>query len=177
MILGRIAFIVFVFAITAEANDQSFPAGLPMMPATKVQLILSENENTVVEYPSRPCVYNDRVNLIPGEVILIDAEIIGNKLVNLKHVSKVEHPERTIEWSFTQNKDSKCPYMVLRIKNPFDKGLIYQEDIQRHGRETLTSSCTVVAPAKIVSFESWPYPLTRIQLRNFHLNIPANPED
>lgn len=109
------------------------------------------------------------VNMIPNEKVLVEAEVKGGKLFNLKHVQKSEHPERTIELEFTQNQDRKSPFMMLSLKNPFDKGLKYEAGIQSAGQQVFRQTSTIVVRPKLASFESWPDPLTRILLRNFQL--------
>jgi hypothetical protein len=153
----------------AEGADSTFPAGTKLMPGKKVELILNEQAYVEIDYPSRPCVLNDMVNMIPNEKILVEAEIKDKKLVNLKHVDRIEHPERTIELEFSQKQDRKSPMMLLRVKNPFDKGLRYEAGIQYNGKQDFLQTSTLVVPAKLMNIESWPDPLTRILMRNFQL--------
>ena len=149
--------------------ESQFPPGTKLAPAQKVELILSEKEYADLDYPSRPYVIDDMVNMIPDEKILVEAEVKERKLVNLQHVDKNEHPERTIELAFTQNQDKKSPFMVLAVKNPFDKGLKYEAGIQIHGQKGFIKTSTLVVQPKLTIFESWPNPLTWIVLRNFEL--------
>lgn len=173
--MRQVAVIVFLLAVcmisfVAEgAEESAFPAGTKLAPAKKVELILNEKDYADLDYPARPCVLDDIVNMIPNEKVLMEAEVKEGKLVNLQHVDKIGHPERTIELEFTQNQDRKSPFMMLSVKNPFDKGLRYEAGIQYHGREGFRKTSTVVVQPKLASFESWPNPLTRILLRNFQL--------
>ncbi len=139
------------------------------MPAKKVLLILEEQRSIDLDYPSRPCVIDNAINLVPGEKVLVEAEIKGNKLVNLKHVEKIENPDITLELEFTQNQDRKMPFMMLSITNPFSKGLKYQSSIQYPMKEGFYKTSNVGVRANLMSFESWPQPLTRILLTDFEL--------
>ena len=159
----------FSLSVVTVGQESNFPPGTKLAPAKKVVLILSEKEYTEIDYPPRPCVYNELVNMIPSEKILVEAEVKEGKLVNLKHVDKNEHPELTIGLAFTQNQDRKNPFMMLAFENPFDKDLKYEAGIQFHGEQGFKQTSTVLVPAKQGSYEAWPDPLTRIILRNFEL--------
>jgi len=170
----KLSFLILLFFISnlAIAGDKA-PTELPpdtiIMPAKKVLLILDEQRSINLDYPSRPCVIDDTVNLAPGEKIFIEAEIRDNRLVNLKQVESVEHPDRTIELEFTQNQERDMPFMMLSISNPFPKGLKYQSSIQYPMKEGFYKTSNVGVRARLKSFESWPQPLTRILLKNFEL--------
>jgi hypothetical protein len=92
-----------ITSFAAEGAESTFPSGTKLSPAKKVELILNEKEYVDLDYPSRPCVLDDMVNMIPNEKVLVEAEVKEGRLVNLQHVDKNEHPERTIELEFTQN--------------------------------------------------------------------------
>jgi hypothetical protein len=109
------------------------------------------------------------VNMIPNVKFVVQVEVKEGKLVNLQHVDKAEHPERTIELEFTQNQDRKSPFMMLSVKNPFDKGLKYEAGIQYHGQQGFHKTSTVVVHPKLSSFGSWPDPIMRILSRNSQL--------
>jgi hypothetical protein len=172
--MKRVAVLIFLMALcitsfAAEGAESTFPSGTKLAPAKKVELILSEKEYAHLDYPSRPCVLDDMVNMIPNEKVLVEAEVKEGRLVNLQHVDKNEHSERTIELEFSQNQDKKSPFMMLSLKNPFEKGLKYEALVQYHGLEGFRKTSTIVVQPRLASFESWPDPLTRILLRNFQL--------
>jgi hypothetical protein len=106
--MKRITVFFFLMALciasfAEEGAESTFPSGTKLSPAKKVELILNEKEYVDLDYPSRPCVLDDMVNMIPNEKVLVEAEVKEGRLANLQHVDKNEHPERTIELEFTQN--------------------------------------------------------------------------
>jgi hypothetical protein len=141
-----------------------------MMPARKVTLIVDETSYTEIDFPARPCVDGGLVNLIPGERILVEADVQGDSLVNLRHVETPEHPKQTIELELTQNQDRKSPFMILRVMHSFPRTLTYEAGIQPLGQQGFVKTTTVPAPPDVTGYESWPTPLTRILLRNFALS-------
>ena len=141
-----------------------------MMPARRVTIIVDEASYTEIDFPARPCVDGGLINLIPGERVLLEADVQDGVLVNLRHVERSEHPTQTFELEFTQNQDRKSPFMVLRITNSFPKTLTYEAGIQRLGQQGFVRTSTVPAPPGMTGYESWPTPLTRILLRGFRLS-------
>jgi hypothetical protein len=161
--------LIYGVAIAGETGLSDFPPGTKLMPAKKVLLILGEQKSMEFEYPSRPCIINDIVNLVPGEKIFIETEVKADRLVSLKQVESIEYPDRTIEVEFNQVQDGKPPFMMLSINNPFSKGLKYQTSIQYPMKERIYKTSNIGVRPKLKSYESWPQPLTRIILNNFQL--------
>ena len=66
------------------------------------------------------------LQLYPGEKVFVETEINNDKIINLKTVKKVIHPEKTIEIEFKQAVNGKVhENMILTVNNPFDKELKY----------------------------------------------------
>lgn len=140
-----------------------------MMPAKKVEIIINGSLNYIVDYPERPCVDDNIVNLIPGEKLFIEAELDGKKLVNLKRVERIVRRDRTLVFEFNQKKDPKALAMYLLIKNPFEHTLKYSAEIQPYGKEEFFKTATApILPKKYV-YEVWLEPVLRILLENFEL--------
>jgi hypothetical protein len=163
-------FVPLLFIVhIASAQESVFPSGIKLIPAKKYELILNEKEFTEIDYPARPCVLHDLVNLIPNETIFIEADIQGTKLVNLKYVENLINPGKTLEIQFKQNQDHKSPFMILVVKNPFQRALKYEAGIQLLSQQGFRKTSTLPVGAKLTNFESWPHPVTRILLKNFEL--------
>jgi hypothetical protein len=143
---------------------------MAMMPARRVTLIVDETSYTEIDFPERPCVDGEWVNLIPGERIVLEADVQGDALVNLRHVETPEHPSQTITLELTQNQDRKSPFMILRIDHAFTKALTYEVGIQPLGEQRFVKTTSLPAPPGVTGYESWPRPLTRILLRSFRLS-------
>jgi hypothetical protein len=158
----------------ASAASPEVPPGTPLMPPLKVRLIVDAERYTDIDFPARPAVVRDVVNLIPGETIFVEAEIKGTALVNLKLVKKAVRPERTLTLEFSQTEDREAPMMMLVVKNPFKKAVTYRAEIQRLGEQRFEKTSTVPVQAGLQTFESWPYPITRILLKDFALGVPKS---
>ncbi len=155
-------------AVAEEKTSTTVPAA-NTMPARKITIIIDETRSTDIDYPSRPCVDDNLVNLIPGERILVEADVRDGRLVHLKRVEKTEHPDQTLEIEFSQNQERKSPFMILQISNPFSKLLTYEAGIQPLGRQSFARTSTLPVQPGLTNYESWPEPLTRIVLKNFRL--------
>jgi len=175
-------FFAVLLCETAAAEASSRVPAANTMPARKVTIIVDETSSTEIEidYPARPCVDRNLVNLILGERILVEADVRDGRLVNLKRVEKTEHPDQTLEIGFSQNQERKSPLMILQISNPFSKLLTYEAGIQPLGRQGFARTSTLPVRPRLTNYESWPNPVTRILLRNFRLldtqpREPPNP--
>ncbi|MBI5189672.1 MAG: hypothetical protein HZA22_03205 [Nitrospirae bacterium] len=165
-------FAILLFSVAVCAAEPSVfdsPPGTKLMPAKKVKLVLEHGKYTELDYPARPCVMNDTINLALGEKIYIEAEVKDDMLVNLKHVDSIEHPECTMELEFSQSEDSTPPFMMLHITNPFKKDLKYESSVLYYGQYKLRKTSNVGVGAERATYESWPSSITQIVLKNFEL--------
>jgi hypothetical protein len=113
-----------------------------------------------------PAIEDDRISLLPGEELLVEAELNGDKLVALKQVQQADHPEKTIELKFEQSEDGLD--MRLLVRNPFKAPLKYHADMFDFSHTPhQTTSCPV--HAGIFGVESWPQPIPEIVLSDLHL--------
>ena len=157
-------------ALSALGAEPEFPPGTPLRPAKTVELVRDDGKTTVtIDFPARPGVVEDLVNLIPGETVYLEAQVKGDQLVGLKPVEKVAHPEHTLELDFKQERSMNPPAMILKVKNPFKRDLVYEAGIQPEGRQDFFKTSTVPVPAGLQSYESWPHAITRVLLRDFRL--------
>jgi hypothetical protein len=113
-----------------------------------------------------PAIEDDRISLLPGEELLVEAEVNDNRLVALKQVQKIDHPEKTIELKFEQSDDGLD--MRLLVRNPFKTPLKYHADMLDFShRPHQTTSCPV--HGGIFGIESWPQAIPEIVLWDLHL--------
>ena len=116
-----------------------------------------------------PAAYKNKISLLPGDVLFIEAEETDDGLGNFKLVDKIVNPEKTIEFSFTQM-DEKLD-MMLSVKNPFSKDIKYHLDmIDFSGKPHKTSSCPV--RANISVYEHWPHVIPELILTDMHFLEP-----
>ena len=113
-----------------------------------------------------PVVQKDRISLLPGETVYVEADLVDGKAVNLKSVSSIEKPESTLTFTFEQEDDDIG--MVLSVKNPFSANLKYHLDmIDFQGIPHHTSSCPAIATGG--AYEMWPHPIPEIVVSDIHV--------
>ena len=139
---------------------------------TKVFLAIDAEENWEGTFPKSPYVINENlVNLIPGETIYLTATTAEGTLTELTATTFKPTEGEVIVVSFQQkdeDKEHKYKYMVLKISNPYTKPLKYSASMNLLGEQGMykTSTCPVF-PEK-ATYESWPHPILRIVMENFH---------
>jgi hypothetical protein len=116
-----------------------------------------------------PIVLRNRISLLPGDRIFIEAEETYTGLGNFKLVEEVVNPEKTIEFSFTQI-DNKID-TVLVVKNPFAKTIKYHlKTMDFKGNIDEVSSCPVKANSSVS--EQWGYVVLDLILTDMHFLEP-----
>jgi len=116
-----------------------------------------------------PIAYKNRISLIPGDVVFIEADETDTGLVNFKLVEEVVNPEKTIEFSFTQI-DNQID-MVLDVKNPFPKNIKYHlKTMDFKGNIDKVSSCPVKANSTVS--KQWDYVVLDLILTDMHFLEP-----
>jgi hypothetical protein len=121
-------------------------------------------QRTFKLYP--PTVQSFGVSVVAGQTIYIEAEVEGNRLINLRAVDMLTAPEKTITAKLEQV-DGKG--MQLIVTNPFSKTLKFNMGMMPLDSEKLvkTSSCPI-RPGNS-NYESWPFPIFQIVLGNARL--------
>lgn len=118
-----------------------------------------------------PRIFDNSISIMPGESFFVEADLVDNRLVNLREVPEIKHPEKTITLSFTQSGPGLG--MILSLKNPFDDvALKFNMDmVDFEGNPHRTSSCPALANASI--YESWPHVIPELIISN-PVAIPAS---
>ncbi len=167
-IMAIIMSIVSGFCVFAEQKEAVSPSGeicseVFCREAKTISLKDEEGNvfDLVLEAPS-PVIVDGMVMLFPGDRVYVEAEIKKKKLVNLKAVSEITDPSRTLVFDFSQKEMGGISNMVLNVKNPFEMVIKYHADMSMPGKEGFyqTSSCPVLP--KIQGFEMWPHPIVQM---------------
>ena len=112
-----------------------------------------------------PAAYKDKISILPGDKLFVEAEVVNGQLGNFKSVNEIINPEKTIQFSFTQMDSSLG--MMLSVKNPFPTSIKYHLNmIDFGGNSHKTSSCPVNANLSV--FESWPHVIPELTLTDMH---------
>lgn len=120
-------------------------------------------------------VSGEMITVMAGETVTVEASLEGGRLVNLKAVPKVTHPERTLVLSLRQEPTIGDGLgMILKVENPFPGIFKYRLGMMRPTDERLkkTSSC----PLRQSAFEHWPFPLFQVVAADFRQVDPTSPE-
>jgi hypothetical protein len=115
-----------------------------------------------------PIVREDRVTVLAGETVYIEAAMRDGRLVDLAAVAANGHPERTLVIALSQ--EPGRPDMMLQITNPFPQPVKYHALMVRPGTDGLyeTSSCPVMGDGR-GAFEMWPNAIYQLVLFDFRL--------
>jgi hypothetical protein len=110
---------------------------------------------------------NGWITVYPGETVYVEVQTRGNKIVNVRAVSKPERPAATITFKFDQVDGD--PGSMLVVTNPLRSKLKYDLGFMPVSSDQIvgTSSCPVRAGLK--SFESWPHPIFQLVIANLRL--------
>lgn len=110
------------------------------------------------------------ITVVAGQTVHVEADVSCDRLVNLKAVDVVVHPDRTITAALIQD---KAGGMMLSLANPFSRPLKFDMGMMPLDTDGLyrTSSCPVIAGGG--SYEMWPYPIFQLVLGNARL-LDAN---
>lgn len=127
--------------------------------------------------PPIPLVQYDHVYLYPGQALYVEADEVDGKLVNLRVVPAMVHPEKTLILGLQQNGGNGGEGMMFSIQQPFDRPLKYRAqvmDFDSPGAFKQTSTCPVIA--KGGGYETWPEPITQMMVGEFHFVDASSPD-
>jgi len=109
-----------------------------------------------------PAVYEDKISMLPGDELLVEAEIVGGKFTHLQLVESIKAPDSTFKLTFIQQDSG----MLLTVHNPFDVAVKYHiEMIDFERKRHETSSCPILAGLSV--YESWPYAIPELAIFDF----------
>jgi len=138
--------------------------------ATKVSLAVDSEKHWEGTFPKSPFVLNEElVNIIPGETLYLTGVVSEDKLTKLTATTEKPAEGEVVTISFHQEVGDKNDHiMILRIHNPYEKPLQYNAGALALGesRTFKTSTCPILPG--ISTHESWPYPILRLVLNDFH---------
>lgn len=176
---GLLALVWALLALGADRAAAADPAGLcrsvPCRPAKKIKLRVEEGRVFQGKAPRMPYVQDGAVQIIPGETLFIEAEVDGDRLINLRRVKRPQKPKVTLELRLSQPGKARADLgMMLTIGNPFKRALRYKasflpasSDDPASATPKPTSTCPISPRMK--SHESWPHPILRLYLSDFVL--------
>lgn len=116
-------------------------------------------DETVIGLPL-PYIVDGLVLLFPGEKLFIEANVEGDRLVNLTAVKAVREPARTFVLEMRQNSNGDT---IFTATNPFPRRVKYHLRMVDGGSLRETSSCPVRENGGF-AIEHWPHPIFQLVL-------------
>jgi hypothetical protein len=96
------------------------------------------------------------LQIYPSEKLNIEVQISNNTISSMKVVKDIINPKTTIQIEFRQNiKNRKSESMMLIVKNPFNKKLIYDAQMYIVGHKKWIQTSIIPIAPNIVGYETW----------------------
>ncbi|MEO5777036.1 MAG: hypothetical protein ABIQ27_09020 [Flavobacterium sp.] len=156
--------LLFLTTLCFAQNDK------PQRAAFKFKLAEDNLHYTKINVPqSDYFVKYKMLEIYATEKLNIEVTLQNDTIATMKVVKKIVYPERTIVIDFKQKHErGKLIGIMLNIKNPFDKKLVYDANMFLIGGDKWIPTNVIPVYPKIQSFESWPDPITTLCLCNWH---------
>ncbi len=162
---------LFLFLVLVSGVGHAQSTDVNVRPPFELKLFI--NDSTFFNAPMNASqyVYNKKtIQVFPGDSLLIEAELSGDSLVNLKLVPKNIHKDRTIKISFSQSVEGRVhQQMILSVVNPFSKKLAYSAQINLLTQKKWVKTSIIPVLPGLVSYETWSDLITTIALYDFCL--------
>jgi hypothetical protein len=154
---------ILIFLLTLNCFAQEKRSEL------KVDLVFDAENNYSATIPESSYFVKEKVlQIYPGEELNIEAEIQNDNIVSMKVVKVIEHPERTINVRFFQDaKDRTKAQMILVVKNPFNKKLLYDATMYLPVHKEWSKTSIIPINPNLVGYETWPEVIATMALENW----------
>ncbi|HEX8843163.1 MAG TPA: hypothetical protein VF791_00760 [Pyrinomonadaceae bacterium] len=152
----------------AERAREEVCRRVPCRPPTTVRLKLNDKEYTELDFPKGPYVADGFINVLAGEELYVEFDEAEGRLTNPHYVKAAGHPERTVTLRLEQIEQG----MLLNIKNPFARAIVYDCFIQRADEQRLRRTNVLPVGGKLENFEAWPYPVPQVVISNVRFAPP-----
>ena len=114
-------------------------------------------------------IYSDAIKLFPGDSLLIEAKINGDKLTEFVKVDAIADSSKTITLKFTYEDFGSSKASLLKVVNPFSKTLQYKAKIRSAPWKIYSQTSIMPVLSKIFGIEMWPGKLESIIVYDFTL--------
>jgi len=127
-----------------------------------VNLKLDNKDVLSFDFPKTPYVAEGYVNILLGEKVNVEFDEEANKLTNARYVEQIKSAEKTVTFELLEIENG----IILSVKNPFSKDIIYDCLIQNYKTGKLQSTSIIPVRSKLLSFESWAEPIPQVVISN-----------
>lgn len=124
-----------------------------------------------MQIPESPYFVKDKIiQLYCGEKVFVECEIAIDSIATMKVVEANINPEKTIEIDFSQDAEDRTNIStVLKVKNPFNKKLIYDAIIFTPISKTWKRTSIIPIQPNLMNFKTWPHPIITLVLEEWRL--------
>jgi hypothetical protein len=110
------------------------------------------------------------LQIFPSEELLMEVEIEGESIRSMKIVKENFNPNKTIIISFSQkNDETNGKFMMLDVKNPFNKILSFEANILTPGNNDWTKTSILPIQAQSSGIEIWHDAIVSIVMENWKI--------
>ena len=154
---------IFITSLCLAQNDRSEREDFSL------KLAVNGEQFYGMEVKKAPYFVKEKVlQIYPGDKLFIETENKNDTISAMKIVKENKFPKKTIELEFVQDKEDKAhQQMMLTVKNPFDKALIYDAAMFRVGGDSWTQTSIIPIMAGLTNFETWADVIITLVLNNW----------
>lgn len=142
---------------------------MPQRAAFKLKLYKRDNYYRKLKVPqSNYFAKAKMVEIFASEKLNIEVTLQNDTIATMKVVKEIVYPDRTIVLDFQQqHQGRKGIGMLLNIKNPFDKKLLYDAHMFLLGNKEWTETSVAPVEPHLENTESWHNPIISLCLCNW----------
>ncbi len=128
-----------------------------------------DNEHYYEEHFDRvPYVAENDVYLFAGETFGINVAITSNQISRI--IYQRDPAKADVEFTFTQEKSSTGPMMMLVTRNRLKRRLSFDALMTVPEKKEIYKTSVLPVEPNLSNFESWPHPIVQLVLKNFRFS-------
>jgi hypothetical protein len=156
----QILLLLFLTTLCFAQNDK------PQRAAFKFKLAENERHYRRIKVPQGNYFAKAKLlEIYASEKLNIECTLQNDTIATMKVVKDIVYPERTIVVDFSQQREGrKVIGMLLNVKNPFDKKLLYTTHMFVPGHDEWIATSTIPIHPHLQNFETWPHPIISLCL-------------
>jgi len=137
--------------------------------AFQLEIAANETYQYSMDVPESPYFVHEKVlQLFCTETVFVECEIEQDTISSMKVVAENLHPQKTIVIRFTQNsEDRKKISSELKVKNPFQKSLVYDAMMFTPNSQDWQSTSIIPIQPQLENYELWPHAIVTLVLERW----------
>ena len=138
---------------------------ISIRPATTVCVRIDDKNCREYTFKEQPYIQDSMVNILAGEVLYIQFDLVNGMLVNPRRV--MQPNDKTITFDFTQSRDK--PGTILKVTNAFTEKLTYKLAILVEGQGKMVETSASDVEAQVTGSQTWQKQIVQFLARGFSL--------